>query len=297
MTEMQICPACDNKEMAYHSNFEDLLYGLNGSWPIYKCTVCAHEALLPVPTDNELKEYYGQEEYYSFNTSSKNLFTTVLRRLTRRMIPRKLNCKKLLDYGCGDGEVLLLAKQKGAQTFGIEFGALADHVKKKTGLKVEQEPDPKWFHKMDYVRSFHSFEHIKDPYKILCLFSDLIKNKGGRILIGVPNNGSWNARIFGRFYFYRGVPLHLHGYTPASLERLADRCNLRIVKLSTPSSFRGILGSIALMLQYLGSTKSKEPSLKILFLLSPIFIITLPYTIISRLALKGDVIEIELEHQ
>ena len=113
-----------------------------------------------------------------------------------------LKGKKILDYGCGDGEVLCLAKLAGAQVYGIEFGDTPEQLSKDLGLDIKSYPPSSWIGNMDYVRSFHSYEHITDPIEVLEQFKSLVTPISGRILIGVPNVDSWTASIFGKYYFY-----------------------------------------------------------------------------------------------
>lgn len=290
------CPACNDNQTYFYQRFSDQLYGLQGSWIVMKCRNCRHEFMDPIPTDSDLASYYSTDKYYSFSTLDASRFYSTMRKYSRRLLPKMLTDKNILDYGCGDGEVLLIARERGAKTFGIEFGDTAKFVASKTGLEVQSSVPSEWKSSMDYVRSFHSFEHIKDPMATLELFAALCKKNGGKILIGVPNNGSWNAKIFGRFFFYRGIPLHIHGFTPESIRALAERNNLKVIALKTPGGFRGLLGSISITLQNIFLKKSHEPRLRSLVMLFPLYFVLVPYILLARYLHKGDVIEVELSH-
>jgi SAM-dependent methyltransferase len=288
-----VCPICNigaSRDLGY---FKDKLYGNEGQWTLVRCDHCKHESITPILSHEELANIYDVESYYSFKVQKTNKIKRFIRSKTRQMFPKNLVGKRLLDYGCGDGEVLILARDRGAKVFGIEFGENAKKLRESTGLEIESQYPNEWLGTMDYVRSFHSYEHIVDPIKVLEEFKDLVVPNTGRILIGVPNVDSWTASIFGKYYFYRGVPLHLHGYTPESIRLLGEQCGLKVVSISTPGGFRGILGSIHLTLQSVLSRNSREPSNVSLMTLLPLYLVLFPLVLIGNMLLKGDVLEVE----
>lgn len=289
----EVCPICRKGHSRAIGTYKDMLYGHTGEWLLLSCSKCKHECISPTLSASELESIYKVDSYYSFKTNKTNKIVSFIRSRTRRMFPKNLSGKRLLDYGCGDGEVLMLAKQKGAEVFGIEFGETAKLLRKSTGLNINSQYPNEWIGTMDYVRSFHSYEHITDPKKVLMEFKDLIVPKTGRILIGVPNVDSWTAHVFGKYYFYRGVPLHLHGYSPESIQLLGEHCGLKVASISTPGGFRGTLGSIHLVLQSLFSNNTHEPSNMSLIMLLPLYFVLIPLVLIGNVFLKGDVMEVE----
>ena len=287
------CPICKSGVLFDKGSYNDMLYKNEGEWNIIKCDNCQHETIYPMLTDGEIAKLYDVENYYSFKTGNINQILRYIRSKTRRLFPKKLNKKNFLDYGCGDGEVLKLAKASGANVYGIELGDGAEILKKNTGLEIREKANSKWYGNMDYVRSFHSYEHIVNPKLVMELFAELVTSETGRVLIGVPNVNSWTANLFGRYYFYRGVPLHLHGYTPESIRLLGEQCGLKIVSISTPGSFRGLLGSINIFFQYFFKKRTREPSNLSLFIMMPIYILFYPIVKIGNFFHKGDVLEVE----
>ena len=277
------CPACNDNQTYFYQQFSDQLYGLQGSWIVMKCRNCRHEFMDPIPTDSDLASYYSTDKYYSFSTLDASRFYSTMRKYSRRLLPKMLTDKNILDYGCGDGEVLLIARERGAKTFGIEFGDTAKFVASKTGLEVQSSVPSEWKSSMDYVRSFHSFEHIKDPMATLELFAALCKN-GGKILIGVPTMGQGTQRYL--VDFSSRIPLHIHGFTPESIRALAERNNLKVIALKTPGGFRGLLGSISITLQNIFLKKSHEPRLRSLVMLFPLYFVLVPYILLARICIK-----------
>jgi hypothetical protein len=293
--EQSTCPMCNEGISKEKGLFRDMLYGHKGEWKILKCSNCLHESISPFPSNEFLESLYKVNNYYSFGTSRLNAISKFIRKRTRRLVPKDLKNKRFLDYGCGDGEVLLIAKNRGADVFGLEFGDAVNVLKSNTGLDIRDNPPTSWYGSMDYVRSFHSYEHIVDPLEVLELFKDLISPKSGVILIGVPHVDSFTANLFGKFYFYRGAPLHLHGYSVKSITYLAKSLGLEVLSVKTPGGFRGVLGSINILLQQLFTGKSREPSTLSLLAMFPIYLLLFPLVKVTNLFLKGDVLEITLK--
>jgi SAM-dependent methyltransferase len=293
--EQLTCPICNEGISKEKGLFNDMLYGHKGEWKILKCNNCLHESISPFPSFEFLESLYKVNSYYSFGTSRLNGISKFIRKKSRRLLPNELKNKRFLDYGCGDGEVLLIAKNKGADVFGLEFGDAVNILKINTGLDIRDNPPTEWYGTMDYVRSFHSFEHIVNPLEVLELFKDLILPNSGKILIGVPNVDSFTANLFGKFYFYRGAPLHLHGYSVKSITHLAESLGLEVLSIKTPGGFRGVLGSINIFFQYLFTGKSREPSTLSLLAMFPLYLLLFPFVKVTNLFLKGDVLEITLK--
>lgn len=286
------CPVCKVGVSKDIGPYNDMLYGHSGEWKLLRCDICKHECISPLPSQHMLESFYSLGSYYSFNTRTISNVKKFFRSITRRLLPKDLQGKRFVDYGCGDGEVLLLASEAGARVFGIEFGKTVEFLKRDTGFDICENPPSDWYGSMDYVRSFHSFEHITDPIKVLEMFKALVVPESGRILIGVPNVDSWVAKLFGKYYFYRGVPLHLHGYSLESMKLLGKACGLDLVSISTPGAFRGILGSISLMFQSILFGRSREPSTATLCLMFPLYIFLFPIVIAGNFFKKGDVMEV-----
>ncbi|MGC6426479.1 MAG: class I SAM-dependent methyltransferase [Akkermansiaceae bacterium] len=94
----------------------------------------------------------------------------------------------LFDYGCGRGETLKIAAQKGMITEGQDIDPECVERAKKHGKAeimslVEGRavlPENKW----DVVTCFHVLEHVDNPKAVL---SDLAKASKEYVLIAVPN--------------------------------------------------------------------------------------------------------------
>jgi len=76
---------------------------------------------------------------------------------------------------------------------------------------------------------FNVFEHIGDPMPILRECAKRLL-PGGRLLLNMPNFGSWQARFAGRHWFHLDPPRHLIHYNRQTLLKTLQRAGLKVVK-------------------------------------------------------------------
>jgi SAM-dependent methyltransferase len=90
---------------------------------------------------------------------------------------------------------------------------------------------------LDPVRRFdlvilnQVLEHLDDPGGTVAALAGLLA-QGGKLIIGVPNFGSWQAAFGGPTWFHLDVPRHLHHFSLPSLAALLGEHGLEIEKVS-----------------------------------------------------------------
>lgn len=101
---------------------------------------------------------------------------------------------RLLELGCGAGEFLALARQRGHTAIGIDFNPRAVETAKARGLEAvyggfeqlrEHLANHGLSNSFDAVAVFHVIEHLSDPHELFRLLSEFVK-PGGRIAISCP---------------------------------------------------------------------------------------------------------------
>ncbi|MFH0771431.1 MAG: methionine biosynthesis protein MetW [Candidatus Omnitrophota bacterium] len=175
---------------------------------------------------------------------------------------------KVLDLGCGSGELLLLlSKEKGAKVQGIEVNEEAIYKCVEKGLSVFHSdidsglieyPDKSF----DYVILNQSMQEVK---KVDFVIKEALR-VGKKVIIGFPNFAYWRARL----------RLFLKGKTPITYSlpyRWYDTPNLHFLSVSDFKEFCSeknikICGSY-----YLGRNGAVK-ILPNLFSLNAIFVIT-----------------------
>lgn len=133
---------------------------------------------------------------------------------------------RVLDLGCGDGDLLhLLVQERGAQVQGIELDESAIYECVKKGLSVYHGdietgladfPDQSF----DYVILNQSLQEVKN---IESLIHEALRI-GNRIIVGFPNFAYLKARLM--FFFQGRAPI-----TPSLPYRWYDSPNVRFLSI------------------------------------------------------------------
>ena len=140
---------------------------------------------------------------------------------------------KILDLGCGDGNVTRLYTVKG-DVVGVDASEKALTQTKKRGIKAVQHdlntlPYPFRQGSFDVVVLTDVLEHLIDPFATLRECKRILK-KNGRVIITVPNFARLSNRIrmlFGdpvdilHFDKYGDEAEHLHWFTKPKLIHIA----------------------------------------------------------------------------
>jgi SAM-dependent methyltransferase len=153
---------------------------------------------------------------------------------------------RLLDVGCGRGDLGVALVRLGWSVAGVEPSAEACTVARSRGVDarvgtladVELEPEV-----YDAVTFQHSLEHVAAPVDDLRRVARALR-PGGLALITAPNFGCWQARRFRSRWFHLDLPRHRAHLTRAGLERALVRAGLEPLELSTSSSTVGLPGSV-----------------------------------------------------
>ena len=247
---------CENclKETKYHSSNTDSFS--NRSFDIYYCNNCFIGKTVVEKnfdfTSHYPKNYYGKDgKKFNFVVELIVLFFRYLRAKFCYKLFRTNNVK-MLDVGCGRGELLYLMKKKGWFVYGTEASSISNiAAKKKVGEKeILIDKD---FEKLknidisfDIITFWHVLEHLNKPKEVISLIEKKLANKGF-IVIEVPNFNSLQHLINKNNWIGLDCPRHLTHFTKEGLINFFDKKKFKIVKRSTLSfefGFYGMLQSL-----------------------------------------------------
>ena len=194
------------------------------------CLRCAFAQTEPRPIS--LAPYYPVR-YRRYQRLTAALLQQFYRWRAWRWVSRLGRSGAALEIGCGDGWMLAALREQGWQVIGTERSV-------ESAIPTQGHRVPVFVGELDAVRPtarfdviilFHVLEHIMDPVAVLQRCSVLLK-PGGRVIVAVPNWGSWQAQCFGADWLHLDVPRHLNHFSRHALAHVAEQAGLRIARTS-----------------------------------------------------------------
>jgi len=150
---------------------------------------------------------------------------------------------RLLEIGCGSGQLLEIMQQMGWQAEGVDFDPSAVENARKKALQVrlgtlEKQGYPKDY--FDVIFMSHLIEHVHDPLRLLEEVCRIIK-PNGRLIMVTPNNESLGHKFFKEAWRGLEVPRHLYIFTMNALRDLAIHAGFTVKRARiTVRNARGI---------------------------------------------------------
>ncbi|MBS4071312.1 MAG: class I SAM-dependent methyltransferase [Algoriphagus sp.] len=232
------CPLCKSGHFLNQIEITDYAV-TKESFLLSKCTECDLLFTNPRPTSEEIAPYYDFLEYYSHQDNSRNLTHWIYQRVRNYSTSKKIELieqyeeeGKLLDYGCGTGELLNEARINLWKVTGIEPNDKArNQAIKKLGNRVYPSIDElKKENVFDVITLFHVLEHIHDLRKTLKKLLSHLKSDG-YLIIAVPNHESFDGKIYGKFWAGWDVPRHLYHFNTKAITRFKEEFELSLVEI------------------------------------------------------------------
>lgn len=272
------CPLCGYDDAAPY------LTGRNWGDGVFQIVRCRHCGLLytnPRPDSNHLGTFYPQN-YYSYRPHSEkrsrlkrallrcgahlwlgyptdssgapllarwiiSLLTCLVKRQLLRLPPWK-GGGTVLDVGCGWGEYLLLMRELGWNTIGVDLAEQAvTYARGQLGLDVRQgtvESQHFADGTFDVVTLWDVLEHLEEPGSTLTEIRRILK-PGGLLLMKVPDCSSLQARWLGSIWQPWELPRHLCHFTPATVRALLEQSGFRVALLDHVSSPANMVSNLA----------------------------------------------------
>ncbi len=200
--------------------------------PLARCVDCGTAVTeAPVPADAHEGGAYGGGAPRLSGVAAPVLHVFDRRRLrvARGLVPPPA---RLVDAGAGRGRFVAAAQAAGYDAAGIEpsdRGVLA--AAERYGIALEQaslegaRPGA-----TDVVTLWHVLEHVDDPRAALHTVGAWLR-PGGGLVLGVPNLGSWQARIGGPRWYHLDVPRHRTHFTEQGVRAILTATGFEVVSV------------------------------------------------------------------
>jgi 2-polyprenyl-3-methyl-5-hydroxy-6-metoxy-1,4-benzoquinol methylase len=219
--------------------------GLGAETLVVRCQGCHAVYGRPclLPTTNPYRQHSTDEYFRVHETTHKTDSGRALADHASSILGRK---GRMLELGCGRGDLLAGAMSAGWTVRGVEMTDAFAEVATAAGFSIEvarvetcHSLDEQW----DTILLAAVLEHLYEPRDCLIrVFNALVP--GGVAFIDVPNECSFWTRVGNAYMRARGrswavnlsptfPPYHVVGFCPRSLRYLADAIGFDIVDLRT----------------------------------------------------------------
>jgi 2-polyprenyl-3-methyl-5-hydroxy-6-metoxy-1,4-benzoquinol methylase len=219
---------------------------------VVECPCCGLAYVNPRPRDEHILSLYGEEyfqknganpacrvgydDYLAFARGCWSPGRSWELDMIERVTP--LSGRRLVEIGCATGELLSLARLRGAFTVGVEISAYAARAaKNRHRLDVRVGPLealklPAQF--FDVALALEVIEHVISPRRFLEAIARLLK-PGGLLAVSTPNYRS-SLPLGDRWLGFQSCFEHLYFFSPPALMRLAEDYRMDLVFWATRGS-------------------------------------------------------------
>lgn len=228
-------------------------------YDLVRCRRCRLEFVDPIPDDASLRAQYDDEEWFDWTSVSRSDADIESLRSSDKALPASqrraydeilaeaeasLGTKgSLLDIGCGNGPLLLRARDRGWDPHGLETSEWAVGFDREVlDLDVRRgvlEDHPYGGERFDVVTMIHSLEHMPRPVEALEAVHDLLTDRG-IVRVEVPNHGSLGRRIYRKDWRAYVPPSHLWYFARNSLVDTLGAAGFEIISIDNRGFSPGI---------------------------------------------------------
>ena len=235
------CPWCNSENNSKFLELKDYFL-TQENFEILECNDCKLLFTTPCPAPDKIGDYYKSEDYLSHNESKKGIVPKIYNLVKKVNIKNKFNItvngqqttdNSILDIGCGVGDFLNYAKEKGCNITGIEPSEDARKIaEEKLGTKIfspeELQNIPN--ESFDIVTMWHVLEHVADLKTEIDHLERIVK-KNGRLVLALPNYKSFDAEYYKDKWAAYDVPRHLNHFSSTSIKNIFDTTAFQLIDI------------------------------------------------------------------
>ena len=235
------CPWCNSENNSKFLELKDYFL-TQENFEILECNDCKLLFTTPCPAPDKIGDYYKSDDYLSHNESKKGIVPQIYNLVKKVNIKNKFNItvngqqttdNSILDIGCGVGDFLNYAKEKGCNITGIEPSEDARKIaEEKLGTKIfspeELQNIPN--ESFDIVTMWHVLEHVADLKTEISHLQRIIK-KNGRLVLALPNYKSFDAEYYKDKWAAYDVPRHLNHFSRTSIRNIFSQTKLQLTDI------------------------------------------------------------------
>ncbi|MCX6811167.1 MAG: class I SAM-dependent methyltransferase [Candidatus Berkelbacteria bacterium] len=283
---IQQCPICAQEKSKKILKVRDFRYRLNYYSYLKKCDSCDSIFLSPRPTKENIGNFYPSKYFDHGGKADSRKVSLPYREFYSIVKKMALEPGKVLDLGCGKGDLLIGLKNQGWQCYGTEISRESvEYARRNWGIKNVMVKDvertifeSEYF---DLIIMHHVLEHLYDPKTMIKKIKRWLK-KDGILLLAVPNFNSLSVKIFKEKAFSLDVPRHLFQFTPNNLKKLIEGSGFKIKALN----YFSLVHNMVIFRETIALVQGKKTTSKI----SPIDFLGFIWAYITALSQRSDTI-------
>jgi len=235
------CPVCNNSNTEIALDSQD--YSLTQkSFSVVHCSKCSFRFTSPIPSQDEIGQYYKFTEYISHTDTKEGWMNRLYHYVRTRTLAQQTSWIQslftghkghLLDIGAGTGAFAHAMQQKAWKVTGLEPDTVT-RDKAYENYKLQLQSTDTIFdlplNEYEVITMWHVLEHVHalKPYLNQCLKS--LKNNG-RLIIAVPNYTSFDAKYYKKYWAAYDLPRHLYHFSPIAMTTLLNDMGFEIVSM------------------------------------------------------------------
>lgn len=238
------CTVCNQHNFELETSAKDYFFHSSEEiWHYHRCKNCGSIFLSPRPIESVI--HFAYQTYYTHNSirslnrlryeclklnyiKQETIFFRTLHYLP--LLSGFLSAKTrglgigqgklLFDFGCGNGDYLLLAQNAGWDVCGCDFDANAVDSALQKGLNVtvgnQSTLSTMKSDAFDYITASHVLEHVYQPKELISHLLRMLK-PGGTLWIETPNSEAFGKIVCGKYWRGLEAPRHLTIFSHRSI--------------------------------------------------------------------------------
>lgn len=217
-SKLKICKICNSTDIKKFYFHDKILYK--------KCFKCGLIFQYPIPKLKTTLKYYAKDYFFKYDPKEKiNLYKKrkIQYKLDRKILKNfftDAHNKKILDYGCGNGEFINLFKK--SRKYGFEINKFATKNKKVKYIRNINQSGKQTF---DLIIMRGVIEHLPDFDQIVTSLAKKLKKNGIFFISATPNSNNMTM-FLEKSKFNQNHREHLFHFNHVNLSLFMLNCNL-----------------------------------------------------------------------
>jgi 2-polyprenyl-3-methyl-5-hydroxy-6-metoxy-1,4-benzoquinol methylase len=230
------CSTCGSGQVSEFLSAPDRFHLRTDIYRLDRCSTCGTVWQADPPSPAHMALHYTEDYHRAIMAAGEGSAAERWKEQVK-LIAKYKSGGKVLDTGCSSGGFLSTMKGPNWQLYGIEMeGSTAERARANTGAEVfvgDVVDAPYLRESFDVITCFDVLEHVYSPRQFLSKVKEWLK-PGGLYYAMMPNIDSWEAKLFGSYWFGLELPRHITHFSPRSLRHLLTKMGFEEIIVKTP---------------------------------------------------------------